>query len=253
MLNILAKSVFAFFAVLAYTQLSHAQDYQIGNAVIAGTGCPAGTAAVAVSPDKKTLSILFDKFSVEAPAGSRGGVVRCHLRIQVRNITPGYILDTTTFDFRGFAQLPQGTVASIGSRGGAEGAGRMRMTQEQISNSGDFTISRTAQQNDVGRCNSRPNDMIKLDIALALSPRDVMREDGLITIDTADLGNDGGMKVGVALKECDKKSGKIKDLFRAIREARQQERLEQKEERQQMKHGGLIAAILARAAARENQ
>lgn len=214
----------SFLAVLAFTQLTYAQDFELGNAIVSGTGCPSGSAAVAISPDKKTISILFDKFSIEKQAGSPGGQAQCQVRIEVNNITPGFVLDTTTFDFRGFAQLPDGTIATLRTRGGAEGAGRDNWVTEQIASSGDFTITRVAQQSSIRKCKSRANDVIKLGVVLSLSPRGVLRGDGLITIDTADLGNDSGLNLGVALKECDSKSGKIKDK-------RREARIEQREER----------------------
>lgn len=224
MLSIFAKVVFTFFAALAYTQLSQAQDFTLGQATISGPGCPAGSAAVAVSPDQKTISILFDKFSIEKPAGSAGGRVACNIRIDVHNISPGYVLDTTAFDIRGFAQIPNGAVAQLNTRGGAEGAGRDNRVVENLTSSGDFNIRRVTQQSHVRRCVSRPNDQIKLTIALLLSPRGVLQEDGMITVDTADLGTDSGLDVGVALKQCDSKSGKIKDIRREERAQRREER-----------------------------
>ncbi len=203
MFSILGKAAFAFFAVLAYTQLTHAQDFQLGNASIDGSGCPAGSAAVALSPDKKTISVLFDKFAVEAAAGSRGGAVKCNLRIQVRNITPGYVLDTTSFDFRGFAEIPQNATAMLATRGGAEGAGKANLVQERVSSSGDFLISRVAQQAHVKHCHAKSHDIIKLDVGISLTARDVLQSDGLITIDTTDLGSDSGLKVGIALRKCE--------------------------------------------------
>lgn len=224
MISILARSMFAFLAVLAYTQLSQAQNFTLGQATISGPGCPAGSAAVAVSPDQKTISILFDKFSIEKTAGSAGGRVACNIRIDVNNISPGYVLDTTAFDLRGFAQIPIGAVAQLNTRGGAEGAGRDNRVVENLTSSGDFLIRRVTQQSHVRRCVSRPNDQIKITIALLLSPRGVLQEDGLITVDTADLGTDSGLDVGVALKHCDSKSGKIKEERREARAQRREEK-----------------------------
>lgn len=216
-LSILTRAIFAFFAVLAYTQMSHAQDYQLGNAMISGSGCPAGSAAVVVSPDKKTISVLFDKFTITKLANSQGpAIANCQLMIQVRNITPGYVLDTTTFDLRGFAQLPQGVTAILGTRGGAEGAGRDNRIVEQISSSGDFSITRVAQQSNINRCHSRPNDMIRLGITLRINRLQQSNEDSILALDSADMGNDSGMKVGVALKQCDEKNGKVKDIFERV-------------------------------------
>jgi len=53
------------------TTIVHADDISIGMPAYGGNGCPAGTASAVLSPDAKSLSLIFDQFIVEAGGGNR--------------------------------------------------------------------------------------------------------------------------------------------------------------------------------------
>ncbi len=42
-------------------------DFQFDRVILRGTGCPAGSTSTILTPDKKTITVLFDAFSVEVP------------------------------------------------------------------------------------------------------------------------------------------------------------------------------------------
>lgn len=75
---------------------------KLGAPVYGGTGCPGGSAGVAVSPDGSAVSVLFDRFSV----ANRAGVLRsqCSLRIPAE-LPAGTRLSVVQVDYRGFASL----------------------------------------------------------------------------------------------------------------------------------------------------
>jgi hypothetical protein len=85
-------------------------DVRLGNPEYGGTGCPAGTAAVAISPDAKALSILFDQFVVEAGGGTGKTLERknCNLAVPV-HVPQGYSVSIFQIDYRGFNSLPYGS------------------------------------------------------------------------------------------------------------------------------------------------
>ena len=81
----------------------------IGNPSYGGAGCPAGSASVTLSPDQKSLSILFDQFTVEAGGmtGKRVDRKACNIAIPV-HVPQGLSISIIAIDYRGFNSLPSG-------------------------------------------------------------------------------------------------------------------------------------------------
>lgn len=115
-------------AGLLATQIAWSQllpGVRLGEPSYGGTGCPAGTASVSLSPDADEISILFDQFVAEAghPTGRRTDRKACNLSIPL-HIPQGYSATVVQTDFRGFNLVPSGGVNRInteyfwaGSRG----------------------------------------------------------------------------------------------------------------------------------------
>src|SRR5258708_1302919 len=84
-------------------------EVRLGNPEYGGSGCPAGSAAVAVSPDARALSILFDQFIAEAGGDTGRSITRktCNLAVPV-HIPQGYSVSIFQIDYRGFNSLPYG-------------------------------------------------------------------------------------------------------------------------------------------------
>lgn len=82
-------------------------DVRLGRATYGGSGCPNGSAAVALAPDAKSLSILFDEFSVEAGQRKRTARKTCNIAIPV-HVPGGYSVSIFKIDYRGFNSLPYG-------------------------------------------------------------------------------------------------------------------------------------------------
>ena len=63
------KKILAIAALLigsSFAGTAFADDIALGEPGYGGTGCPDGSASVTLSPDAKSLSILFDEYYVEA-------------------------------------------------------------------------------------------------------------------------------------------------------------------------------------------
>jgi len=91
-----------------------ADDIRLGNPSYGGTGCPGGSASVALSPDNKSLSILFDQYVVEA-GGSSGRVTdrkTCNVAIPV-HVPQGLSLSIFKVDYRGYNSLPYGAYSQF--------------------------------------------------------------------------------------------------------------------------------------------
>ncbi len=84
-------------------------DIALGTPAYGGNGCPAGSAAATLSPDGKSLSILFDNYIVQAGGTSGNTVDRksCNIAIPV-TVPAGYSVSVFKIDYRGFNSLPQG-------------------------------------------------------------------------------------------------------------------------------------------------
>lgn len=92
--------------------LAYAQDLRLGEPAYGGNGCPAGTASVTVSPDQKSISVLFDQFIAESGGvtGKRIDRKSCNLTIPVY-VPQGYSVGIFQVDYRGFNSLPYGARA----------------------------------------------------------------------------------------------------------------------------------------------
>lgn len=82
---------------------------RLGEPSYGGTGCPAGSASVTLSPDANEISVLFDQFVAEAGAhnGKRTDRKACDLSIPI-HIPQGYSATVVQTDFRGFSLAPRG-------------------------------------------------------------------------------------------------------------------------------------------------
>jgi hypothetical protein len=74
-----------------------------------GSGCPAGTAAVAVAPDNKAFTVTYSDFLAQVGVGARPTDFRknCQLNLRV-NVPQGFTYGIASADYRGFAHLEQG-------------------------------------------------------------------------------------------------------------------------------------------------
>lgn len=81
----------------------------LGQPGYGGTGCPAGTVSVTLSPDATSLSLLFDGYQINAGGATNRAFDRksCNIAIPV-NVPGGYSVSIIAIDYRGFNQLPQG-------------------------------------------------------------------------------------------------------------------------------------------------
>jgi hypothetical protein len=102
------KNILFAFVILSATP-ALADDIRLGVPAYGGNGCPQGTASAALSPDRKSLSILFDQYSAEAGRSTGRKVDRkaCNVAIPV-HVPQGYSISLFKVDYRGFNSLPAG-------------------------------------------------------------------------------------------------------------------------------------------------
>jgi hypothetical protein len=85
-----------------------ADDISLGEPGYGGTGCPAGSVSVTLSPDAKSLSLLFDEYQVVVGGESGKSFDRksCNIAIPV-HVPQGLSVSILKIDFRGFNYLPR--------------------------------------------------------------------------------------------------------------------------------------------------
>lgn len=77
---------------------------------VSGSGCPLGTSSISLSPDQKSISILFDNYSVEVPYENDLGQLKtidykvCNIKLPI-NIPEGHKVESVSFDYdvRGYS------------------------------------------------------------------------------------------------------------------------------------------------------
>ena len=94
---------------LVTSTAAFADSIQLGNPEYGGTGCPAGTASVSLSPDNSAISILFDQYVVEAGGAKAFDRKNCNIAVPV-HVPQGFSVSVIAIDYRGFVQLPAGAI-----------------------------------------------------------------------------------------------------------------------------------------------
>src|SRR5690349_12789811 len=99
-------------AVLSMSASAMAQSLRLGEPAYGGTGCPAGTASVSVSPAGDAVSILFDQYVAEAGRTTARRIDRksCNITIPV-SVPSGYSVAVFAVDYRGYNAVPAGGYA----------------------------------------------------------------------------------------------------------------------------------------------
>lgn len=91
-----------------------ADDISLGIPGYGGTGCPDGTVSATLSPDAKSLSLLFDQYqvSVGGTTGRSFDRKSCNIAIPV-HVPQGLSVSILKIDYRGFNRLPQSATSQF--------------------------------------------------------------------------------------------------------------------------------------------
>ncbi|BBH52185.1 DUF4360 domain-containing protein [Fluviispira sanaruensis] len=115
-----------------------------------GTGCPAGTARAAVSPDLGSFTMIFDEYVVEALGSNSTSRKNCQILVNF-DFPQGWSYSLVRLDYRGFYSLSAGATAKQQSLYYFQGSlqqGRL-FTMFTGPAQGDYTISDTLGINDL--------------------------------------------------------------------------------------------------------
>jgi hypothetical protein len=94
-------------SALAAAVPASADDIALGLPGYGGSGCPSGSVSATLSPDAKTLSLIFDQYEVSAGGSTGRSYDRksCNVAIPV-HVPAGYSISVLSVDYRGYNHLP---------------------------------------------------------------------------------------------------------------------------------------------------
>jgi len=108
----MSKKIALLISIALTSAFASAAELQLGEPQYGGTGCPAGSASVALSPDQTSVSILFDQYVVEAGGSKSFDRKNCNIAIPVK-VPQGYSVSVFAIDYRGFVGIPSGGRAQL--------------------------------------------------------------------------------------------------------------------------------------------
>lgn len=180
--SIIAASVAPAFAQPAQPKV------QIVGAQYGGSGCPAGSASVTVSPDGQELSILFDGYIADASGKPAERRKNCNLTIPVK-VPAGFQVSVYKFDYRGYvAAATTGRLTAEYFFAGATGPKIVRNIQGQR----DYVASDSIQTLVWSRCGDSVN--MRVNSALSATGR------GIASLDSVDVSH--GLKYLLRYRAC---------------------------------------------------
>ena len=108
------KKSMLLFSTMLLSASVFADDISLGTPGYGGTGCPAGTVSATLSPDAKSLSLLFDQYQVAVGGETHKSFDRksCNIAIPV-HVPQGMSVSILKIDFRGFNHLPQSATSQF--------------------------------------------------------------------------------------------------------------------------------------------
>ncbi len=175
-------------SLLALSMNVLADDIALGFPVTGGTGCPNGTASATLSPDQKSLSIIFDQFVTEAGPASGRTMDRksCNVAIPV-HIPNGFSISIIGIDYRGFVSLPQGAMAQLQAEyffAGMQGPRFAQTFNGRQDQSYIFTNKLAAQAVVWSPCGADVNMRVNASMMIRNASR---LTDAMATVDSADV------------------------------------------------------------------
>ncbi|MFD1829400.1 DUF4360 domain-containing protein [Streptomyces desertarenae] len=126
------------------------EKIQVSVNTVNGSGCPAGTAAVAVSSDNTAFTVTYSDYLAVAGVGAQPTDFRknCQLNLTVR-VPHGFTYAIAGVDYRGYAYLERGATATQKAQYYFQGSPDTTASSHQISGPYDSNWQ-TADRTEIG-------------------------------------------------------------------------------------------------------
>ena len=171
-------------------------------------GCPPGSYTMVVSPDGATLSLLFDKFTVESTGilGTTSTRKVCRISAPL-NLPENHSIGVYKVDYRGFAKLSakQQTHLEVqyflGSRGANSEHGRVFKRRVNGPYKSDYLFTETIGAGQMKRIGCGTATMFNVSITLSLNG-DLSTDEAMASLDTTDATERKALMYHFDLKKC---------------------------------------------------
>lgn len=169
-------------------------------------GCPEGSYKVVMSPDGTSLSILFDKFTLESSsiAGSAKPKKVCRISAPL-NLPANQSIGVYKVDYRGFAKLvkKQETDLEVQYFLGPRDNDRGRVFKRKVKgpHEGDYLFTETIGAGQMKRVGCGTAAVLNLAITLGLDGA-LQAGEAMSTLDTTDAARSGALVYHLDLKKC---------------------------------------------------
>ena len=169
-------------------------------------GCPAGSYKVVMSPDGTSLSILFDKFTLEGNGSTGSTMPRKVCRISAPlNLPANQSIGVYKVDYRGFAKLAakQETNLEVQYFLGPHDNDRGRVFKRKVKgpHEGDYVFTETIGAGQMKRVGCGTAAVLNLAITLSLDSAQRAGE-AMSSLDTTDAASRGALVYHFDLKSC---------------------------------------------------
>ena len=169
-------------------------------------GCPEGSYKVVLSPDGSSLSILFDKFTLEGSGSTGSTMPRKVCRISAPlNLPANQSIGVYKVDYRGFAKLAkkQETQLEVQYFLGPQGNDRGRVFKRKVKgpHEGDYLFTETLGAGQMKRVGCGTAAVLNVGITLSLDGN-LQTGESMSTLDTTDAARSGALVYHLDLKKC---------------------------------------------------
>ncbi|MEV5282593.1 DUF4360 domain-containing protein [Streptomyces sp. NPDC051993] len=174
-------------------------------ATVNGSGCPIGTAAVAVSPDNTAFTVTYSQYLAQVGVGSKATDFRknCQLNLIV-HVPSGFTYAVASADYRGYAHLERGATAtqkaSYYFQGSPDTASRSHPFNGPLDNDWQATDSTDWGQLVWAPCGVQRNFNINTELRVNAGTSDPTTTNSFIAMDSTD--GDIQTIYHLAWKEC---------------------------------------------------
>ncbi|MCX5208024.1 DUF4360 domain-containing protein [Kitasatospora sp. NBC_00240] len=160
-------------------------------ATVNGSGCPAGTAAIAVSPDSTAFTVTYSDYMAQVGLGSKPTDFRknCQLNLRV-HVPQGFTYAIASADYRGYAHLEKGAVgiqqANYYFQGSAQTASRSHRFTGALDDSWQATDTVPVAALVWAPCGESRNFNINTELRVNAGTSDPAKTTSFMTMDSTD-------------------------------------------------------------------
>lgn len=169
-------------------------------------GCPAGSYTVVVAPDGATLSVLFDRFTLQTSAAPPHTPQRKVCRFSAPlNLPAGQSIGVYKVDYRGFSRLAARQDAELdvqyflGPRNKPQG--RVYKRKLKGPREGDYLFSETIGAGQMKRIGCGASAVLDVAISLSLGS-DLVAGESMVSLDSTDSAPRAALVYHLDLKPC---------------------------------------------------